>query len=150
MGNGGAYIVWRVEVEALGQDKQKWDKNPACENLHLWDRTHLYETQYGVFHVPAPCSYRLTIHIEAGATTSNHVFVSPGCAITYKSGGTSYDHDTPRVKAVKWADGAKEKIIDKGYDPATLPVSDMSFHKTLGESVIHYCNKDDDADKKFN
>jgi hypothetical protein len=151
-GNSGAYVVGKVEVTALGQDKQLWDNNPNCEDLHLANGTDLAVGEFGVFEVPAPCSYRLTIHIAAGSTTNKHVFVTPGCQILLISKGSTYNGNQPKFDSAKWAKAAADQLREKWphIKPSRIPVTDKKWHEKLNETEKHYCNKDSDANKNPN
>lgn len=147
-GNGGGYVVTRVTVKARSSDNQKWDNNPNCAGLELSSKSNLALGDYGVFKVPASCSYKLTIKILAGESKSQHVFVTPGCAIGLESVGTTQINNKPNVKTIEWADKAKVAFDLIGINIRNEPVYDKYWHEALGQNgVIHYCNQDGKADK---
>lgn len=136
------YYVTKVNVEAKGT--QQWDTNTNCENYTVEQDMDLRVTEYGVFVVPAPCSYKLTIKIGGGDSKGQSVFMSPGCELVLISTGTSLNNNKPKIDKVKWTDKAKKMMPTDG-----LSVSDSLFHQKLGQSKVHYCNKDDNADRPF-
>src|SRR5690606_30147613 len=77
-GNGGGYAVAKVTVESRDND---WDSYPQCKDVSMSNSNDLTAGQYGVFVLPAPCEYKVTIKILAGDTKSNKLFLTPGCAI---------------------------------------------------------------------
>lgn len=146
------YYVNKVTVQARGEDNQKWDKNPNCLGYSSENSMDIRADEYGVFILPAPCSYKLTIHIGGGDSKSQDVFLSPGCELVLESKGTTLNDNTPKVKKVEWTDDAK-KLYAAKTPPITVSKSDVSdhlFHQALGGSARHYCNKDDSANKNFN
>lgn len=146
------YYVNKVTVKARGEDNQKWDKNPNCIGYSTENTMDIRASEYGVFILPAPCSYKLTIHIGGGDSKDQDVFLSPGCELVLESKGTTLDNNTPKVKKVEWTDDAKKLYASKN-PPVTVSKSDVSdhlFHQALGGSAKHYCNKDDNATRNFN
>lgn len=148
-GNGGAYVVNKVIVNARAE--QQWDNNPNCSGFEVSKDSNLKLGEYGVFVVPAPCSYKLKIKINAGDNKDTHVFVSPGCQFALTSEGQTLTNNSIKIKSVKWTDKAIEGFKAKGIeDPEKMPVSDKYFHSAMKQTVEHYCNKDDSADKNPN
>jgi hypothetical protein len=146
------YYVNKIDVEARGEDNQKWDKNPNCLGFTDGNTMDIRANEYGVFIVPAPCSYKLTIHIGGGDTKGQQVFLSPGCELVLESKGTTLNDNNPKVKKVEWTDDAK-KLYAAKTPPITVSKSDVSdgmFHQAMGGTAKHYCNQDDDANKNYN
>jgi hypothetical protein len=146
------YYVNKVSVQARAEDNQNWDKNSNCLGYSTDNTMDIRADEYGVFILPAPCSYKLTIHIGGGDSKSQHVFLSPGCELVLESKGTTLNDNTPKVKKVEWTDEAKKLYASK-TPPITVSKSDVSdgmFHHAMGGSAKHYCNKDDNANKNFN
>ncbi len=141
------YYINKVDVTDVGT--QKWDQNPNCKDLREDNTMDLRVTEYGVYILPAPCSYRLEIHIGGGDTKNQHVFLSPGCQLVLEASGTTLNNNKPKVTKVEWTDEAKAAYDKKNIDVRGTDVSDMYFHKGMGSSKVHYCNKDDNADKAY-
>lgn len=144
LGNGGGYNVARVEVESRDNE---WDDYPQCSGVSMSDANDLSLNQYGVFIVPAPCAYKVTIKIAAGDTKSNKVLLTPGCALGLKADGTTTQNNKPRLHSVKWTDEAKAQYAKKGVTVSNDDVSDLYFHAATGSSAKHYCNLLEKANK---
>lgn len=142
------YYVDKVKVEARGT--QSWDDNPNCAGYSGEEGMDLRASEYGVWILPAPCSYKLTIDIGGGDSKGQHVFLSPGCELVLESTGTTLNDNKPKVDKVAWTDEAKDTYARKGITVDKSNVSDQYFHAALGQNLRHYCNKDDSADKNFN
>jgi hypothetical protein len=146
------YYVNKVQVEARGADNQQWDKNPNCLGYSDENIMDIRANEYGVFILPAPCSYKLTIEIGAGDTKGQHIFLTPGCQLVLESKGTTLNDNKPKVSKVEWTDNAKKHYASR-TPPITVSKSDVSdgmFHAAMGGSAKHYCNTDDKADRNFN
>ena len=111
------------------------------------DANDLMVGQYGVFVVPAPCEYKVTIKIFGGDTKSNKVFLTPGCAISLESKGTTTENNKPHLHSVRWSDEAKDAYSDKGITVSNSDVSDEYYHRARGSNAKHYCNIADKADR---
>ncbi len=144
------YYVNSVTVEARGQANQQWDVNQNCLNFKTNNTMDIRAAEYGVFVLPAPCSYKLTIKIGAGDTKSQHVFLSPGCELVLESTGTTLNDNTPKVDKVVWTDQASQALQAKGITVSKADVSDRYYHAARQEQKVHYCNKDENAGKNFN
>ncbi len=143
------YYVNKVKLKARGT--QTWDKNSACADLKMEDTIDLRVSEYGVFIVPAPCSYELTIQIGGGDSRSQDVFMTPGCQLVLESKGTTLNNNKPKVSKVVWTDEGKAAQKAMGNTVDKYNVTDESWHTAVGQAgVKHYCNKDDNADKSFN
>jgi hypothetical protein len=146
-GNGGGYTVSKVTLESRSNTV---DKNPACVDLKLTGKADLKINQYGVFVVPAPCNYKLTIYIAGGNTKGNHVYLTPGCAMALESKGTTQNNNNPDLKSVNWSDDAKKKFKDKEIDYSGDSVDDALWHQAQGSNEKHYCNLTGKEDKNPN
>jgi hypothetical protein len=137
--NGGAYQVKSTVVEARDNS---YDTNPACNNVSLYSNNSLNLGDYGVFIVPAPCSYKLTIDINGGDNKGNQVYITPGCQLVLESKGTSLNDNKPHKKSIDWTDGAKTKLAAQGITVSNNDVSDVYWHKAQGQGNKHACKMD--------
>lgn len=144
------YYVTKVTVNARGDDNQISDFNTHCEGWKVEQDMDLRTSEYGVWIVPAPCSYKLEMKIGGGDEKGQHVFLSPGCELALESGGTTLNDNKPKLKKVVWTDDAKTEMAAKGITVDNSDVSDQYYQAALGQNVKHYCNKDDDRDKNPN
>ena len=143
------YYVTKVKVEARGT--QDWDQNDACAGYSQEQGMDLRVTEYGVWVLPAPCSYKLTIDIGGGDKKSQHVFLTPGCELVLESKGTTLNDNKPKIKQVEWTDQATSQMAKKGITVDKSNVSDQYYHAAIGQAgIVHYCNKDDSADQNYN
>lgn len=137
--NGGAYQVKTTKVEVRDNS---YDPNPACKNVNLYSNSSLNAGDYGVFIVPAPCRYKVTIDINGGDNKGNHVYITPGCELVLESKGTSLNDNKPHKKSIEWTDAAKATLDDKGITVSNDDVSDVYWHKAQGQSTKHACQMD--------
>lgn len=145
------YYINKVDVNARGT--QSWDNNSNCTGVTSSNTMDLRASEYGVFILPAPCSYKLEIHIGGGDTKHQDVFLTPGCEIVLQAKGTTLSDNKPKVDKIVWTDEAKEALGVTNSDP----VDDRRYHQALAAAgvpeqagVVHYCNKDGSADKDYN
>lgn len=138
-GNGGAYQVKTTKVEVRDNP---YDTNPACNNVNMYSNNSLNSGDYGVFIVPAPCRYKLTIDINGGDNKGNHVYITPGCELVLESKGTSLNNNKPKKKSIKWTDAAKAALSDQGVTVSNSDVSDVYWHNAQGQNTKHACKMD--------
>lgn len=137
--NGGAYQVKTTKVEMRDND---YDSNPACDGVSMASNNSLNAGDYGVFIVPAPCRYRLSIDINGGSNKSTHPFVTPGCELVTESKGTSLNDNKPKKKSIQWTDAAKDELAAKGITVSNSDVSDVYWHQAQGQNEKHACKID--------
>ncbi len=137
--NGGSYQVKTTKVEMRDND---YDSDPACNGVDMSSNNSLNEGDYGVFIVPAPCRYKVTIDINGGSTKSTHPFVTPGCELVLESKGTSLNDNKPKKKTIEWTDAAKDELADKGITVSNSDVSDEYWHQAQGQNEKHACKID--------
>lgn len=137
--NGGAYQVKGTTVEVRDNP---YDTNPACNNVNLHSSNSLNVGDYGVFIVPAPCRYKLTIDINGGDYKGNQVYITPGCQLVLESKGTSLNDNKPHKKSIDWTDGAKTRLAAQGITVSNDDVSDVYWHNAQGQGNKHACKMD--------
>jgi hypothetical protein len=137
--NGGTYQVKTTTVE---ERDNTYDTNPACNNVSLYSNNSLNTGDYGVFVVPAPCHYKLTIDINGGDSKGNQVYMTPGCELVLESKGTSLNDNKPHKKSIKWADAARTSLAAKGITVSNDDVSDVYWHQAQGQNSKHACKMD--------
>jgi hypothetical protein len=137
--NGGAYQVKTTTVEV--QDNP-YDTSPACNSVDMYSNNSLNTGDYGVFIVPAPCRYKLTIDINGGDDKGNHVYITPGCQLVLESKGTSLNDNKPHKKSIGWTDAAKTTLGDKGITVSNDDVSDVYWHQAQAQNSKHACQMD--------
>ncbi len=138
-GNGGAYQVKSTTVEVRDNP---YDTNPACNGVNMYSNNSLNTGDYGVFVVPAPCRYKLTIDINGGDNKGNHVYITPGCQLVLESKGTSLNDNKPKKKSIEWTDTAKSSLGKKGISVSNDDVSDVYWHQAQGQNAKHACKMD--------
>jgi hypothetical protein len=138
-GNGGGYQVKTTKVEVRDNP---YDTNPACNDVTMYSNNSLNAGDYGVFVVPAPCRYKVTIDINGGDNKGNHVYITPGCQLVLESKGTSLNDNKPKKKSIKWTDEGKKALADQGYTVTNDDVSDKYWHLAQDSSEKHACKMD--------
>ena len=137
--NGGAYQVKTTKVEMRDND---YDNNPACNGVSMASNNSLNTGDYGVFIVPAPCRYKVTIDINGGSTKGTHPFVTPGCELVLESKGTSLNDNKPKKKKIVWTDAAKDELAAQGITVSDSDVSDVYWHQAQKQNEKHACKID--------
>ncbi len=113
--NAGAYVVNSVHLTA----ESGTETNAACSGLDAHLKADVDEGQYAELIVPATCSYKLKINIEAGSDKSRNIVLTPGCEAFTETNGTTESNEWHNDK-VSWINGDPGIPIDANGNQCTI------------------------------
>lgn len=88
MGNGGAYTLDWVSVNARDSQPAKEVAHPSCADAGKKIDRNVPGGNYDTFVMPASCAYKLKIKILSGNNKDKDLYLTPGCKIIAKVDGT--------------------------------------------------------------